>query len=404
MSILNLRQRSGNVLLVACVFFCLAATVNTQTFGLLLARVAQSTGLSVAVMGGLRTLENVATIIVAVALAPHVDRYPRRLPLLAGFACGIAGAVTLWAFPTTLGATVYFLLNGTAVMLTVSTALAIPADYLSGRELSRAMGFMIAGFALSEILFLPVAGQVAEIYGWRASFLLTSSLLFVALLVALMILPGSAPKDDEATRMPVGGDYRRFVRNRPLLMLLLSATLRFAQYGALTTFLSTMLILRFGLRVSTIGEIFAFVGIMSFSGSAMSGFVLHSGRFWLALVVGGMIVAALMFSSVTLNPGLIATVVLILVAMYTLALQENASTLAVLELSREARGAATALNELSAASGALIGIGLGSLGLELAGIRGLGITLTTLALLGALITRFALRARHPREADAISVA
>jgi len=358
----------------------------------------------VAVMGGLRTLENVATIIVAVALAPHVDRYPRRLPLLAGFACGIAGAVTLWAFPTTLGATVYFLLNGTAVMLTVSTTLAIPADYLSGRELSRAMGFMIAGFALSEILFLPVAGQVAEIYGWRASFLLTSSLLFVALLVALMILPGSAPKDDEATRMPVGGDYRRFVRNRPLLMLLLSATLRFAQYGALTTFLSTMLILRFGLRVSTIGEIFAFVGIMSFSGSAMSGFVLHSGRFWLALVVGGMIVAALMFSSVTLNPGLIATVVLILVAMYTLALQENASTLAVLELSREARGAATALNELSAASGALIGIGLGSLGLELAGIRGLGITLTTLALLGALITRFALRARHPREADAISVA
>ncbi len=391
MSVEVQRRRSGNVLLVACVFFCLTATVNTQTFGLLLARVADSTGLSIAAMGGLRTLENVATIIVAILLAPHVDRYPRRLPLLAGFACGIAAAITLWAFPTPLGAAAYFLLNGTAVMLTISTALAIPADFLSGRELSRAMGFMIAGFALSEVLFLPVAGQVAETYGWRASYLLTTTLLLVAFCVALAVLPGSVPQVDHIEGVTSGNSYRRFARNRRLLMLLVSAMLRFAQYAALTTFLSTLLILRFGLRVSSIGEIFALVGIMSFGGSAMSGFVLHSGRFWLTLVVGGALVAILTFASVTLNPGLIVTVLVILVVMCGLALQENASTLSVLEFSREARGAATALNELSAASGALIGIGVGSIGLEIAGIRGLGITLTALALLGAVATHAALR-------------
>ncbi|MGA7672866.1 MAG: MFS transporter [Nitrolancea sp.] len=400
MNVFGTGRRSGNVLLVACVFFCLAATVNTQTFGLLLARVADTTGLSIAAMGGLRTLENVATIIVAIALAPHVDRYPRRLPLLVGFACGILGAITLWAFPSTLGAAAYFLLNGTAVMLIISTALAIPADFLTGRDLNRAMGFMIAGFALSEILFLPLAGQVAETYGWRASYLLTSTLLVIALLVALLVLPASNPVGADDTVS--GGDYRRFVSNRRLLALLLSAMFRFAQYGAITTFLSTLLILRFGLRVSSIGGIFALVGIMSFSGSAMSGFVLHSGRFRLALIGGGTAVAVLTFTSVTLNPGLIATIVLILLVMYALALQENASTLAVLEMSREARGAATALNELSAASGALIGIGLGSVGLDLAGIRGLGITLTALGLLGALITRVALRNETVNESDMLS--
>ncbi len=400
MNIEGQRRRSGNVLLVACVFFCLTATVNTQTFGLLLAHVADSTGLSIAAMGGLRTLENVATVIVAILLAPHVDRYPRRLPLLVGFACGIAAAITLWAFPTPLGAAAYFLLNGTAVMLTISTALAIPADFLSGRELNRAMGFMIAGFALSEVLFLPVAGQVAEAYGWRASYLLTAALLGAAFGVVLAVLPGSAPQTEQIHGGVSGSGYRRFARNRRLLLLLLSAMLRFAQYAAISTFLSTLLILRFGLRVSSIGEIFALVGIMSFGGSALSGFVLHSGRFWLTLVVGGAVVAFLTFASVALNPGLIATVVLILVVMCGLALQENASTLSVLEFSREARGAATALNELSAAAGALMGIGVGSIGLEIAGIRGLGITLSALGLLGALATRAAL---GRRDEDALDV-
>ena len=403
MSTIGQGRRAGNLLLVACVFFCLTATVNTQTFGLLLARVAGSTGLSIAAMGGLRTLENVATIVVAILLAPHVDRYPRRLPMLAGFACGIAAALTLWTFPTARGAAVYFLLNGTAVMLTISTALAIPADFLSGRELNRAMGFMIAGFALSEVLVLPVAGLVAETYGWRASFLLSSSLLLVGLLVALIVLPASPRGPQRDAGVTYGADYRRFVGNRRLMGLLLSAMLRFAQYAAVTTFLSTLLILRFGLRVSSIGEIFALVGVMSFSGSAMSGFVLHSGRFWLALVVGGVTVAILTFTSVALNPGLIATIVLVLVVMFGLALQENASTLAVLEFSQEARGAATALNELSAAAGALLGIGLGSIGLEIAGIPGLGVTLSVLGLMGAMATRIALRDRSDGLRDAAEV-
>ncbi len=378
-------------LLFACVFFCFAATVNTQTFGLLLARVASDNGISIASMGGLRTLENVASIVVALLIAPHVDRFPRRWPLVVGFVTAILGSLILWSSPTVPGTAAYLLLNGTAVMLCVSTALAIPGDYLSGPQLSRVMGFMIAGFSLSEILFLPLAGRMADRFGWRSDFLLTSIVLLAGAFLALSIAPGRTVIHHSIGVASLRAGYRQFLENRPLLILLASALMRFAQYAAVVTFLSAVLITRFGLAVSSIGLIFSVVGVMSFSGSVVSGFVVHAGRFRIALVEGGLILAILVFFGLVINPGVLATIILIVLVMFGLAVQENASTLAVLNLSGELRGAAMSLNELSAASGALSGIGLGSIGLEFAGVTGLGIVITMLAVIGSIGTWFALR-------------
>lgn len=378
-------------LLFATVFFCFAATLNTQTFGLLLARAAADTGMSIAGMGGLRTLENVATIGVALALAPRVDRYPRRWPLSIGFCCAIVASLVLWAFPTPLGVSIYFMLNGTAVMLCISTALAIPGDYLRGRQLTRAMGFMIAGFSLSEILFLPLVGRVADSHGWRAGFILTSVVLSIGFVLALVVVPTRSPRHTLVTVAGKHWGYGQFLENRRLLIMLGSALLRFAQYGAIVTFLSSALIARFGLSVSTIGILFSAVGAMSFGGSVLSGYLMPSGRYRLALVEGGLIVSILIFSSLALNPGLIATIIVIFLVMFGLAIQENASTVAVLQLSGDARGAAMSLNELSAAAGALTGIALGSVGIALAGIRGLGLGLTLLAVMGSIGTWVVLR-------------
>ncbi len=378
-------------LLFACVFFCFAATLNTQTFGLLLTRVAANTGMSIAGMGGLRTLENAATIVVAVLIAPRVDRYPRRLPLSIGFCSAIAASLILWKFPTTLGVGIYLVLNGTAVMLCVSTALSIPGDYLRGRQLTRAMGFMIAGFSLTEILFLPLAGTVADRYGWRAGFLLTSVLLVVGLLLALSVAPGRSSVHHAVSAADLRRGYRQFLENRQLLIMLGAALMRFALYGAMVTFLSSALITRFGLSVSSVGVIFAAVGAMSFSGSVLSGYLMHSGRYRLVLIDGGLILAVLIFAGLALNPGVAVTIGLIFFVMFGLSIQENASTLAVLHLSGDSRGAAMSLNELSAAAGALTGIALGSIGIKWAGVTGLGLVLTILCLLGSAGTWFVLR-------------
>lgn len=376
-------------LIFACVFFCFTATVNTQTFGLLLARVAGSTGLSVAATGGLRMLENVATIVIAVLLSPHVDRFPRRWPLAAGLGCGFAAALTLFAFPTAIGAAIYFWLNGMGVMLAISTATAIPSDFVSGPRLTRAMGFMIAGFSLSEVLFLPVAGRVADRYGWRSAFLLTAAILLIGAVVALIVVPGRPTARREENSLT--GRYGDLLANRKLLAMLASALLRYAQYGAIGTFLSAVLIARFGISVSSIGAIFSLLGLMAFAGSASSGFFLHAGRLRLALVETGLAIGMLAGGALSLDVPLGVVITLVALIMFGLAVQENASTVAVMELSPEARGAAMSLNELSAAAGTLTGIGLGSLAIALVGTRGLGAVVMCLALGGAIVTWRVLR-------------
>lgn len=378
-------------LLFACVFFCFAATLNTQTFGLLLTRIASDTRMSIPAIGGLRTLENVATIVVAVLVAPHADRYPRRLPLATGFVCAIVAALTICAFPTSAGVAVYLMLNGAAVLLCISTTLAIPGDFLTDRGLHRAMGFMIAGFSLSEIVFLPVAGSVATRFGWRSGFLLTSAVLVGALLLALLLAPRSVSSRRRSDDISVKHRYRRFAANNPLMVMLGSAVTRFAQYTAIATFLAAILVTRFDLRIAAIGAIFSLVGATSFSGSAVSGFLVGRERFRLALTEVGLIIALLIVSAFAANPGVVATIALTGFVMFGLSLQENVSTLAVLDLSQEGPGAATSLNELSAAAGALTGIGLGSIGLAVAGVTGFGAVMAVLALLGSIGSRAALR-------------
>ncbi len=378
-------------LLFASVFFCFAATINTQTFGLLLVRVAHDTGFSVAAMGGLRTLENVATIVVALLVAPLVDRFPRRIPLSIGFACAVLADVLIASNPSSwIAVAGYLLLNGTAVMLAISSALAIPGEFLSGSALNRAMGFMIAGFALSDILFLPVAGRVADRFGWRFSFLFSGALLCVALLAALLLAPRQRRGGRWAQTTEPASGYRQFLQNRLLLVMLASALTRFAQYGGMTTFLSAVLVARFGLSISTIGLIFALVGVTSFAGSASSGFMLHERAVRRALVEGGIAVAVLTTLALVLHPGVVLTITLVVMVMFGLGLQENASTVTVLALSPERPAAAMSLNELSAAAGALTGIGFGSIGYDVGGVRGMGVVLTCLALLGAASARRAL--------------
>ncbi len=388
-------------LLAACVFFSFAATINTQTFGLLLVRVADSTGLSVAAVGGMRTLENAASIAVALLLAPVVDRYPRRWPLAAGLSLGVVAALILWAMPTTLGVAAYLLCNGAAVMLAISTTFAIPPDFTRGRALSRATGFLIAGFALSEIVFLPVAGRVADQFGWRSTFVLTSMVITTGLVVALMLAPNERVGSHTAT-LDLRSRYREFFANRQLLLMLGSALIRFAQYGAITVFLSAILVDRFGLSVTTIGLVFSIAGTASFTGSAVSGFLLHDQRIRLALVEGGLVVALMLLLALVFALPALPTIGLIVAAMFGLALQENASTLTVLDLSPQARGAAMSLNELSAAAGALSGIGLGSIGFEIAGARGVGTVLVALALMGAAGSWRVLQRRRHQLSAAIS--
>jgi MFS transporter, DHA1 family, inner membrane transport protein len=373
----------GRLVLSLCLL-AVAATSHTQSFGLVFARAAESLGLTLPQLGGLRTIENASSILVALAVAPLLDRVPRKWTLLLGFCLGVGGVIALVGLGSTTGVVIFFAANGAAIMLVFGSLMALPGDFVGGRALNRVMGLVIGSLAFTSIVIIPIVGRVADARGWHMGMLVSASVGVIALLVTLLLIPRYRLSESPTTSLGFVARYRAIGGNAPLLMMLSTALFRFAQFGAIMTFLSSVLIRRYDLPLSTIGLIFAMNGIVFFVCSASSGALLHVLRTRRVLGHGGLAAGSLAVLALVFDPGVAGTVTCVVAIVGIFAAQENASTIAILRLAPDQRGAAMSWNELVAGAGALIGIGAASIGFQLAAVAGIGVVLATLAVAGGI--------------------
>ena len=377
-------------LLITVCLLALASVSNTNSFGLVFARAAEGLGLEVATLGGLRTIENIASIAAALIVAPLIDRIPRKWLLLSGFGMATVSVYVLITLDSVAGAVLFFALNGAAMMQIFGSLMAMPSDFMDGRQLNRIMGLIIGCIAFTSILVAPVVGNVAERHGWQAGMVVSSGVTGAALLLTALVVPAYRLPASPEPSAGVLQRYRQILARTPLLVMLGSNMLRFAQLSAILTFLSSVFIIRYDLSLGVIGLIISGVGVMFFLSSLLSGVLLHWLRTYRILVWGGclaVILLALMFiAELPLALMIVSTYLFIVV----IAAQENTGTIAALRLAGHARGAAMSWNELAAGFGALIGIGFGSIGLAIMDVRGLGISLTAIAIVATVVSFAAL--------------
>jgi predicted MFS family arabinose efflux permease len=377
-------------LLVTVCILALAAVSNSNSFGLVFARAAEGLGIGVASLGGLRTIENGASIVAALIVAPLIDRYPRKWLLLSGYGMATISVYVLVLLDSVIGTVIFFALNGAAMMQIFGSLMAMPSDYVEGRQLNRLMGLIIGCIAFTSILVAPVVGNVADAYGWHAGMLVSSAVTGIAFVLTLLIVPTyRLPSPPESTE-GILQRYRIILDRKPLLIMLGSNLLRFAQLAAILTFLSTVMIQRYDLSLSAIGLIFSGVGVMFFLSSLLSGMLLHWLRTFRILVWGGCVAVALLAVMLIGELPLRLMIPSVFIFIVVIAAQENTGTIAALRLAGHARGAAMSWNELAAGAGALIGIGFGSIGLATGDIRGLGIALTSVAAIATIVSFLAL--------------
>jgi MFS transporter, DHA1 family, multidrug resistance protein len=386
------------VLFVVCLL-ALASVSNTNSFGLVFARAAEGIGLEVAALGGLRTIENLSSIIAALIVAPMIDRFPRKWLLLSGFGSGLIGVLVLVAMNSVLGTIIFFIFNGAAMMQIFGSLMAIPSDYVKGRQLNRLMGLIIGCIAFASILVAPIVGNVADRHGWQAGMLVAAGVTFAALLLTALIIPNYRLPRTPDSDLSFIQRYKAILGRKPLLIMLGSNLLRFAQLAAILTFLSTVMIQRYDLSLGPIGFIMSGVGVMFFLSSLASGVLLHWLKTFRILVWGGFVVIALLALMLINELPLPLMIPAVFVFVAVIGAQENTGTIAALRLAGHARGAAMSWNELAGGAGALIGIGSGSIGLALAGVTGLGIALTSVAVIATGVSFIALYVSDYRDED-----
>jgi predicted MFS family arabinose efflux permease len=110
------------------------------------------------------------------------------------------------------------------------------------------------------------------------------------------------------------------------------------------------------------------------------------------LLTGGLLTAGLVGTALASGARLVVVGLCLLAAIWLMGLIENASTGLLLRLAPDDRGAAMSLNELMAAAGSLLGIGVGAAALRLSGYAGVGGLLLVAGVAAALATHAALRA------------
>ncbi|MDT0316973.1 MFS transporter [Streptomyces millisiae] len=166
----------------------------------LLPEISGALGVSVSSAGTLITAFAVGMMIGAPVMAVATQRLPRRSALVAAllvFAAGhVLGALSSDRGLALVGRFAAALGNGTfwAVGAVVATAAAGPAAS------TRAMGVMVGGITLANIVGVPLGTATGQLSGWQAPFWMLAVLAVAAAVVVARQLPADTTRADTSLR------------------------------------------------------------------------------------------------------------------------------------------------------------------------------------------------------------
>ncbi|MFE8603659.1 Bcr/CflA family multidrug efflux MFS transporter [Archangium violaceum] len=123
---------------------------------------------------------------------PLSDRFGRRKPLLAGIVLYILASAACAFAPSVEWLIALRFLQAVGGAAGAVIARAIVRDLYSGREIARVLSLLMLIMGAAPILAPLLGGQVLSIAGWRAIFGVLTVLGTVALVLALVAIPGTS--------------------------------------------------------------------------------------------------------------------------------------------------------------------------------------------------------------------
>ncbi|NGN63385.1 MFS transporter [Streptomyces sp. A7024] len=343
-------------------------------FSTYLVPIARAADTGVAAMGGLRGLGGLAALAVGTALAPLIDRVPRRWAAAGGLAV-LAAAAGLGASGDYVLLAAFCLLTGagTAVLNPALTAAA--ADrYGEGKAAGRAATLVTATQSMTAMLAAPVIALPALVWGWRGDMVAVA--LVALLLAAVLVAPGRGPEAGPGERVGYLASFKALAALRGVPELLLIAFLRTAVFMGYLAYLAAYYDDRFGLGPGMFSLVWTLSGASFFVSNLLTGRLanadaprLPTERLLAAGLLGALVTAtgfwfthwlplALLFTSLHA-----ASHAVVAACVVTLLVRRSGAR----------RGAALSVNAAGMSLGVFAGAAAGGAGLGLAGYPGVAV-------------------------------
>ncbi|MEM6785594.1 MAG: MFS transporter, partial [Bacteroidota bacterium] len=180
----------------------------------ILPMVGAQLGVGDALLGTLMTVYAAAVGISTLVTGPVSDRVGRRRVLLVG-AASMAVVLALHGLAESFASLLVLrALAGAAGGILSGGAVAYVGDTFPPDRRGWANGWVMSGFAVGQILGIPIGRTLADLYGFRAPFLVFAATMVVATVLVWWLLPDATNNRDteRLTLRHVGQGYAELLR------------------------------------------------------------------------------------------------------------------------------------------------------------------------------------------------
>ncbi|GFM48884.1 MFS transporter [Pseudomonas cichorii] len=234
----------------------------------LLPDLATGTDVSVPTAGGYISAYALGVVIGAPAIAIMAARWPRKLlliSLLALFALGYAASAVAWDHLSLLAAR---FMAGLPHGAYYGVACLVAAAMVAENRKAQAAGYVMAGLAAANVIGVPVATWIGQLWGWRATFAALAIAGVVSMALFWYFVP-AIPKDEKASpRAELSG-----LKRPQIWLTLATASIGFGGMFAVYSYITPTLTEVSGFGIDQVPMILALWGLGMIVGNLAGGWL-----------------------------------------------------------------------------------------------------------------------------------
>ena len=255
---------------VALVSITFIGPLSLHLFIPALSAVKEGFGVSTGIAQLTMSLAMLSMAFFTVAYGGLSDRFGRKRVLLGGlvlFTCGAAACMVAASMPMLLAGRI---LQGAGAGCGVVLARAIARDVYGQDRVAQVIAYLTAAYVLGPMFAPLIGGQLTDVFGWRALFLLASVVGLLVIVAVIVAVPETRARN-AALPHGVFAGYKSLVRSPRFVGFMLQPGLMSAAFYIQATTASFLAAERLGADAAKIGVWFFAFPIGFMTGSFISG-------------------------------------------------------------------------------------------------------------------------------------
>lgn len=246
-----------------------AFAIGTTEFVIvgLVPTIANDLGVSLPSAGLLVSLYAVGVAIGAPVLTALTGRWNRKVVLISLMGLFVMGNLLAWQAPSYETLIIARILTGLAHGVFFSIGSMIATSLVSKDKEASAIAIMFTGLTVALVTGVPLGTWIGQHFGWRATFLVVSSLGIIALIGSAVLVPKNLKQSIPATFK----EQLQVVTKPRLLLVYLMTILGYGGTFTAFTYLAPILEQQTGFASSTIGIIMLVYGVSVAVGNIWGG-------------------------------------------------------------------------------------------------------------------------------------